>query len=247
MTASSYFSATYREAREKFLDASKAANGRVESFKSPCVGPHGEPLHTDAAMFGANDAKSVLLLGSGTHGVEGFAGSAIQTGLLRDGLAARLGANRRVVMIHAVNPYGFAHLRRVNEDNVDLNRNFVDHSKPYPRNPEYDRLAHIIAPGSYSPIGSIVSPIRLLIHRAVRGQAALQAAVTRGQYAHPQGLFFGGHSETWSNRTMRRIARAHLSGAARIAFIDFHTGLGRYGEGEVIVSAAKPSVMSSIA
>ncbi len=241
MTVSSYFSATYQEARAKFLDAGKAAGGRVESFKSPSVGPAGEPLHTDVTMLGASEEKSVLLLASGTHGVEGFAGSAIQTGLLRDGLAARLDANQRGVMIHAVNPYGFAHLRRVNEDNVDLNRNFVDHSQPYPPNPEYNKLAHIIAPENYSALDSIASLIRLLVHRAVRGEAALQAAITRGQYAHPQGLFFGGHCETWSNRTIRSIARAHLSAAARVAFVDFHTGLGRYGEGEIIVSAAKAS------
>ena len=116
MTVSNYFSATYQEARAKFLDASKAADARVESFKNPSVGPGGEALYTDVAILGASDAKTVLVLGSGTHGVEGFAGSGIQTGLLRDGLATRLGPNLRVVMIHAVNPYGFAHLRRVNED-----------------------------------------------------------------------------------------------------------------------------------
>ena len=28
--------------------------------------------------------------------------------------------------------------RRVNEDNVDLNRNFLDHGAPHPENPDYD-------------------------------------------------------------------------------------------------------------
>jgi hypothetical protein len=241
MTASDYFSATYQEAREKFLDANKAAGGRLASFENPNAGPRGEPLYTDVAMLGASDAKNVLVLGSGTHGVEGFAGSGIQTGLLLDGLATRLDANQRVVMIHAVNPYGFAHLRRVNEDNIDLNRNFVDHAKPYPGNPEYDRLAHAIAPRSYSSIDSALSLIRLLILRAVHGEAALQAAITHGQYAHPQGLYFGGHGETWSNQTIRTITREHLSAAHRVAFVDFHTGLGPYGDGEVILNVAKQS------
>ncbi len=241
MTVSNYFSANYKEARAKFLDESSAANARVDSFKNPSVGPGGEALYTDVAILGASDAKTVVVLGSGTHGVEGFAGSGIQTGLLRDGLATRLGPDLRVVMIHAFNPYGFAHLRRVNEDNVDLNRNFVDHSKPYPQNLEYDRLARVMAPRTYSLIDSITSLIRLLIHRAVRGEAALQAAITYGQYTHPQGLFFGGHSETWSNQTIRRIAREHLSGAARVAFVDFHTGLGPYGEGEIILNLPKVS------
>ena len=235
------FSANYAEARAKFLDASKAAGARVESFKNPNAGPDGEALYTDIATLGPSDAKAVLVLGSGTHGVEGFAGSGIQTGLLRDGLAARLGPDQRVVMIHAINPYGFAHLRRFNEDNVDLNRNFVDHAKPYPPNPEYDRLAEIIAPRTYSWLDSMSSLIRILIHRTIRGEDALQAAISGGQYAHPQGLFYGGQFETWSNQTIQRIAREHLSGAARVAFVDFHTGLGPYGEGEIILNVKMES------
>ena len=45
-------------------------------------------------------------------------------------------------MIHALNPFGFAHLRRANEDNVDLNRNFVDHEGGnYPENDLFARSA----------------------------------------------------------------------------------------------------------
>ncbi|MCP4200482.1 MAG: DUF2817 domain-containing protein, partial [bacterium] len=72
----------------------------------------------------------------------------IQTGLLRNGLTSWLKADQRVVIVHALNPYGFAHLRRADEDNVDLNRNFVDHSKPYSENSNYDALANAIAPSS---------------------------------------------------------------------------------------------------
>ena len=130
MNITKLFSSDYSEARVKFLAACDAASVPVEHFRNPETGPNGEPLYTDVAVLGPNDAERVLLLCSGTHGVEGFAGSAIQTGLLSEEITARLPDGVRLVMIHALNPFGFAHLRRVNEDNVDLNRNFVDHAAP---------------------------------------------------------------------------------------------------------------------
>ncbi len=236
MTITDYFSADYSEARAKFLDACVAANARIASFENPNSGPRGEPLFTDVAEVGPEDADAVLVLGSATHGVEGFCGSGIQTGLLRDGLASRLGPGQRVVMIHAINPFGFAHLRRANEDNVDLNRNFVDHTAPHPRNSDYDALAGVIAPAAYWPLVSGASIARLLIHRLIRGKATVQAAITGGQYTHPQGLFYGGQFETWSNRTIRAIAQRYLQSASRVVFVDFHTGLGPHGHGEIISS-----------
>ena len=142
-----------------------------------------------------------------------------------------------IVMIHAINPYGFAHLRRVNEDNVDLNRNFVDHSQPYPRNPGYEELAEVLAPKSFSSWSDAAFLSRLQWHR-LRGRTDwLREAVTGGQYSHPQGLFYGGNSETWSNKTIRMISDRHLSQAERIVMVDVHTGLGEYGDAEIILNA----------
>ena len=231
-----YFSDDYGEARSKFLDACGATDIQVESFQNPNAGPKGELLFTDVADLGPREANAVLVLGSGTHGVEGFCGSGIQTGLLAEGLASNLMADQRVVMIHAMNPYGFAHLRRANEDNVDLNRNFVDHSKPHPGNPDYDALANVIAPRTFWPIASGVSLARLRLHQFIHGKAALQAAITSGQYVHQQGLFYGGQFAVWSNKTFATIVQRKLAGAARVAFVDFHTGLGPHGHGEIITN-----------
>ncbi len=236
MMLADYFSNDYGEARSKFLDACGATDIQVESFQNPNAGPKGEPLYTDVANLGPREANAILVLGSGTHGVEGFCGSGIQTGLLGEGLASRLKADQRVVMVHAMNPYGFAHLRRVNEDNVDLNRNFVDHSKPHPGNPNYDALANVIAPKTYWPIAGGVSLARLRFHQIIHGKAALQAAITSGQFAHPQGLFYGGQFAVWSNKTFATIVQRELADAACVALVDFHTGLGPYGHGEIITN-----------
>ncbi len=241
MAPYSYFSDDYQAARRKFLAACEAAGAGVESHQNRHAGPDGAPLFTDVGTIGAPDARAALVLGSGTHGVEGFAGSGIQTGLLSDGLGSRVPRGVRVVMIHAINPYGFAHLRRVNEDNVDLNRNFVDHSKPYPANDEYDRLAHAIAPASQSPLARLAASCQIASFRFLNGKQAFQAAVSRGQYSHERGLFYGGRFETWSSRTLRSIIQGSLQGTARLAFVDFHTGLGAYGQGELILNEARTS------
>ena len=68
------------------------------------------------------------------------------TGWLREGKAHVPGL--RQVFVHALNPYGFAWDRRVTEDNVDLNRNFVDRTAPPPDNAHYALLAEAIAPAS---------------------------------------------------------------------------------------------------
>ncbi|MBE9521129.1 MAG: M14 family metallopeptidase [Proteobacteria bacterium] len=239
--AMQYFSANYLEARQKFLDASHAAGADLEHFQNPHTGPQGEPLFTDVALLGPRDANTILVLSSATHGVEGFTGSAIQTGLLQEGIGSHLAADTGLLLIHAINPCGFAHLRRVNEDNVDLNRNFGDHTKPYPANPGYEVLADAISPASLSIWANARSTMKLFWYGLTNGRDALKQAISGGQYIHPQGLFYGGRQEAWSNKTIRAIAGKYLGSAKRVVIIDFHTGLGPYGNAEVIMNEPEQS------
>ena len=241
MGAPERFSSSYSVARGKFLEAANAAGAKIDSVQNPHAGPTGEPLFTDVAFLGAEDAKRILVVSSGTHGVEGFAGSGIQTGLLRDGIGSRLPTGISFLMIHAINPYGMAHLRRFTEDNVDLNRNFRDHTKPHPENPSYATLADVISPQSLSFWAEVVSWSRLLWFRVTAGKAASQAAVSGGQYSYPDGLFYGGTFDTWSNKTVRSIVRRYLSRASQVVFIDVHTGLGAFGAAEVILHVPEDS------
>jgi hypothetical protein len=116
------FPSSYRAARQRFLDAARATGGIIENIPNPNSGPDGGSLFMDVLSLGSEDAANTLIVSSGTHGVEGLAGSGIQTKLLREGVASRLSPNVKLRMIHAINPYGMAHRRRFNEDNVDLNR-----------------------------------------------------------------------------------------------------------------------------
>jgi hypothetical protein len=158
------FETTYSAARAAFLRAAADAGGELASWRHPLAGPDGAPLFTDTARFGAPAARRVLFVLSGTHGIEGFCGSGIQQFLLRGGVAARVPDGTALVFVHAVNPWGFAWLRRVNEDNVDLNRNFLDHGKPHPANADYDALYAVMNPETLdsASLGRALDAVRKL-------------------------------------------------------------------------------------
>jgi hypothetical protein len=237
MPVQDYFSVDYAAARTKFRSAAQAAGAAVSAYEHPRErGPDGANLSIDVALLGSESASRCLLLISGTHGVEGFAGSGCQVGFFRDALHEAFASDVRVIVVHALNPYGFAWIRRVNEDNVDLNRNFPDFAKPLPRNDAYDALHSVLIPADWDGEGRRAADARLQEFLRVNGFGALQTAVSAGQYLHSDGLFFGGSAETWSAATFRRILGAHIpQSAARVVALDLHTGLGPFAYGEPIM------------
>ncbi|MEM7253645.1 MAG: M14 family metallopeptidase, partial [Pseudomonadota bacterium] len=229
-----YFATHYADARAKFVDAAQAASAPLWHFEHPLAGPQGERLSTDIAWLGAGEAHNIVVAGSATHGVEGFCGSGCQTGFLAENWAARLQADTALVLVHANNPHGFAHERRVNEDNIDLNRNFIDFDKGYPESPGYAALHPALVPASWEGEARDEADAIIAAYIEREGLAAFQQVTSRGQYTHPDGLFYGGTEPSWSRRTIEAFARAHLAHARRIAIVDFHTGLGPRGYGEII-------------
>jgi hypothetical protein len=230
------FSSDYQEARARFRAAAGDAGGAPDSIAHPERGPDGGDLSTDTAWFGARDAEAVLVMISGTHGVEGFCGSGAQVDWLRRGEASRLPNGVAVLMIHAINPYGFAWLRRVTHENIDLNRNWIDFGAPLPANPGYDELAEAIGPAEWTPAAQAKSFQVLAAYMGAHGMPATQQALSGGQYKHPNGIFYGGQAPAWSRRTQTAIFEAHLKNAGRIGILDYHTGLGPWGYGEPIIT-----------
>lgn len=235
MNAADSFAADYAGARDMFLTAAREAGGEIDSMPHPLRGPAGEDLAADVAWFGPADAPRVLATISATHGVEGFCGSGAQVDWLRRGEAARLPPKTAVLLIHAINPHGFAWLRRVTEDNVDLNRNWIAFDQVLPANPAYDELADAICPPRWDEATRTGSAARLGAFAREHGFPALQQALSGGQYTHPDGIFFGGREPAWSRRTQTNILQGRLGRATRVAVIDYHTGLGPWGYGERIV------------
>ena len=234
MNASKHFSQSYAEAREKFVAAAEAAKLDLQSHIHPMLGREGEPLAMDVVRDGPKDARALLLISSACHGVEGYCGSGVQTLLLHDTAwrEAVRAAGVAVLYIHALNPYGFSWWRRTTHENVDLNRNFHDFNQPLPANPGYDELAAALVPATWPPSAEADAVMQRFLQ--AHGAAALQAAISGGQYDHPQGLFYGGRNPTWSHVTLRHVLREHATRCTRLGWIDLHTGLGPSGVGERI-------------
>ena len=228
------FSSSYAQARVKFLEAAAACGVNTRSHLHPLQGIDKEDLAMDVARDGPLDADNLLIISSACHGAEGYCGSGVQTFALHDAewLEKARASGVAVVYIHALNPYGFSHIRRTTHENVDLNRNFQDFSKPLPDNAAYRALQHLILPKEWPPNADNQTAIAAFI--AANGQAAFQSAITQGQHEFADGLFYGGTSPTWSNTTLRGVLREHAGKAKRIAWIDLHTGLGVNGHGERI-------------
>jgi hypothetical protein len=235
VTDPAHFPADYAEARRRFLAAAEKRGAALAAELVPARGPRGEELAIDVAYLGPDAPARLLAVSSGVHGAEGFAGSALQHQLLAeqlDGLA--LPRDAGLLLVHAVNPYGFAALRRVNESNVDLNRNFLRHPDEHEPNPDYDALFPYVNPERLDEDTDTASRAALLAFAQREGFPRLQEVLTRGQYDHPRGVQYGGARPEASNDALRSIARRETRGARRIAWVDVHTGLGPYGEVEVI-------------
>ena len=233
--SAAHFAQSYAEARAKFLHAAETQDLAIDRHvHSQVRGYEDETLSMDCARLGPAQPDRLLILTSATHGVEGFCGSGAQVALLHDAeFASRAHASgASVLFVHGLNPYGFSHWGRINEDNVDLNRNFVDHARPYPSNPAYAEVHPLLVSDTWPPLPGNEAAIGKYI--AERGQFAFQQAVSGGQYEHPEGLFFGGRAPTWSNTTIRTVLRRFAARARRVLWIDFHTGLGPYGHAEVL-------------
>lgn len=234
MSYRDYFAADYAEARRKFRAAAAMLGVPAEAIVHPLRGPGGEELAMDLAWFGAKDAAKVLVVISGTHGAEGYCGSGCQVHGLATGLYSDLPRDTAVLMIHAINPWGFAHTRRVNEDNVDLNRNFHDWSKPLPENADYELVADAVLPEALAGPGHDKAQAKIDAFVKEKGEARYYACIGQGQYRHPTGLFYGGAGPVWSNQRLSEICKDRLAKRRHVVFIDIHTGLGPYGYGQLI-------------
>lgn len=232
-----FFASTVDDAHRLFLSAAERAGAAARAFPHPLDGPEGEPLAGAVAWLGPRDAPRVVAAVSGVHGVEGFAGSAIQCGWL-----ARYGHDpipdgAALLFVHLINPWGAAWSRRETEDNVDLFRNLAYPGPDYPRNSLYERHEEAINPRAPSGPERAHSDRLFAAFLAEHGREAVVAAVRRGQHVFPRGMTFNGAGPTWSSRLASDIAAEWLGHARQVDVLDIHTGFGGHAESLFIPSA----------
>jgi hypothetical protein len=237
-----YFPSSYEQSRQRFRDECRARIASPEDFckSSPVSSPTDPDLTIDYGFFGSSGDRLVVIQ-SGIHGSEGAAGAAVQELVLHDYLARLLSNHIDVFFIHALNPYGFKYVRRTDEFNVNLNRNFAIEAKDYQTpNSDYDRLRGLFEP--MGPVGnvwtdSVVSHWHFIARLAGDGfdATSLTNGLDSGQYRYPKGMNYGGYKPAQQVAFLKEALRPVMARPYRkILFLDFHTGLGNDGELAVI-------------
>ena len=175
--------------------------------------------------------EKLIILTTGEHGAEGIVGAAMMQLFIEEYLPRLNPQNTGLLLVHAINPWGMQHNRRVNSNNVDLNRNFIGDGKIFipAANPEYRPLHPFLNPQK-TLRGSLCSKLeflsKLIKIMVSPGQSALRSGILMGQYEFPQGLYFGGEQieeETW---VMVDLYRKAVQPYAQILHLDMHTGYG---------------------
>jgi hypothetical protein len=250
--AECHFSEGYFEARDKFRRAAEAAGADLHSL---LVVPEGG-YSMDIAVISGQGA-GLVVHSSGVHGVEGYAGSAIQLAALEKFAARRAERDAdpdapTVVIVHAVNPFGMAHFRRFNEHNVDLNRNALppDALKAaLARDPNvagYFDFAELLNPSRPPTLWDayVSIPLRSLWLLARFGLTHMKRALVTAQYTDPKGIFYGGRRLEpshallfdWFGRFAATEGGAGRKRIRAVTWIDVHTGLGRPGEDTLLTN-----------
>ncbi|MEQ1723273.1 MAG: M14 family metallopeptidase [Pseudobdellovibrio sp.] len=189
------------------------SEGLIKSFYLPAKNPK-------------SGAKNLLIMISGTHGIEGFTGSAVQRYLLDQ----NINKNMSVLMVHGFNLYGFKNFRRVNESNIDLNRNFVLNREMFkPDDQKYGLITHFLNPdsqassGFFSHVVFIISSVRNILYY---GMETLRSSILKGQYTYPAGVFYGGDKTQIQSFLILDLIKEYVKDYKKVLIVDLHTGYG---------------------
>lgn len=231
--ADEFFSSTFQEASSKFIQACRYKNYCEQTFEHPLSGPLGEKLYTSAVLIGPHDADHHLLIISGTHGIEGYAGSGIMTGAISEGVFDALPSNMAVMLIHLINPWGCAWGHRHTENNADLFRDAL-YYKPslYCDDSQFDeRYKVALTPASWQGTGKAKSDALLKALISEQGLDQVIRVARMGQHKYPDTQCYNGDGNGWSTQLYRQLSERYLNQAKQIFCLDIHTGFGEYGKG----------------
>lgn len=224
----------YLTARTQFRDAAATQGLRHEAFSVSSTAD----LTIDVARIGPENTDRLVIVSGGLHGIEGPFGSGVQLAVLKQKWPTDVG----ILLIHALNPFGYQHFRRADAENIDLNRNFLKPDEDYRGVPKNHDLTDPIINPPRPPKRWDFFLIRLWWLKEQLGLKAVRQAIAGGQFENPQGLFFGGHNQSMTLRILDANLPRLIGPARQVIHLDYHTGLGPMGTHKLLVEHAKDSV-----
>ncbi|MBT7610640.1 MAG: DUF2817 domain-containing protein [Bacteriovoracaceae bacterium] len=235
--ATTFYPIDYEDSRKEFRKVAKRLSMThpdliYNFFKVPSR--IDSDLTTDYIYIPAKKmTEKLLIITSGVHGVETFTSSAIQQMFLNEILPTVDLNKMGLLMIHSLNPYGFKYKRRVTENNVDLNRNFILERGPFKDpNDKYQTFRDFLNPPEKLSIGffSKISHIVKTLFYSIRyGRPAFRQAILQGQYSYEKGIYFGGKVNEPQVSLLKHLLLTTAGPYKEVFAIDLHTGYGKRG------------------
>ena len=180
-----------------------------------------------------SEQKNLIVLTTGVHGSEGYIGSVMLDVFWQEIYPDLNRENTGVLVLANVNPYGMKYHRRYNENNVDLNRNFILdwNSFDITVNKDYPKVDKFLGPQKkmgnalWHEVGFYGSMVKEVVSNGVD---AVSNALLGGQYEYPEGVYYGGDGDEQSTAFVKNVFQWTLeeSNYENVVHIDVHSGYG---------------------
>ena len=225
---------SYDELRAHIIElcAELKANGKELMSESYAVN-ESDGLYIDSFYLPSESEKdNLIVLTTGVHGMEGYIGSVMLDVFFEEIYDTLNHENTGVLVVANVNPYGMKYYRRYNENNVDLNRNFIvdwdsfdlASNKEYPKVDKFLQPEGKIGNALWHEIGFYLSLGKTAI---TDGAGTISDALLTGQYEYPQGVYYGGTGDEASTVYLKSVFDKCLDSEYKnIVHIDLHSGYG---------------------
>ena len=224
----------YEDVREHFLDTVKKFEEKDLEFQLYSYPiDEAEGLYIDSLYLPSKaEQTNLIVLTTGVHGIEGYIGSVMLDVFWQEVYPDLDREDTGVLVLANVNPYGMKYHRRYNENNVDLNRNFILEWNTFDMsvNKEYPKVDTFLGPQKTmkNAFWHEVQFYASLAKAAItQGADSITNALLNGQYEYPQGVYYGGEKDEKSTAYVKSVFEQTLqSDYDNVIHIDVHSGYG---------------------
>lgn len=228
------FYTSYDEIRTHLLDrVDSLVNSGISVEHSSYAIDESDDLYIDKVYLpSSGERTNLILLTTGVHGMEGYIGSVMLDVFFAEVYPTLNTENTGILIVANVNPYGMKYMRRYNENNVDLNRNFIEDWDNFDRssNKEYPKVDKFLQPEGkmgnafWHEVGFYLSLAKEAIFT---GADTISDALLTGQYEYPEGVYYGGDGDEKSTTYLKGVFAECLdSEYENIVHVDIHSGYG---------------------
>ena len=231
---SEYFFNSYEDVRNHLADrVEELLDNKIEVEYTSYAIDSSDGLYIDNIYLPASEeSTNLIVLTTGVHGMEGYIGSVMLDVFFEEIYPTLNTKDTGVLIVANVNPYGMKYMRRYNENNVDLNRNFIEDWDNFDlsSNNEYPKVVKFLQPEGKmgNAFWHETSFYLSLAKEAIfTGADTISDALLTGQYEYPEGVYYGGNGDEKSTTYLKGIFNDCLeSDYENIIHVDIHSGYG---------------------